>query len=231
MTSLIAIRVAATSFSAMPCWRSGMGSPTSRIMHRRLSQRPPKSSDAVGTNVVSDKYRLAARAVVCSGRVYVGDLGAKLRSNFTIIGPAVNETFRLEKVPDLYGLPLLVSASTANLIMSSTVRYPERSARCQCSGAGGRHRTKRIRQTRIGLCAVAQGRSRPDRVRGGAKSPGRASDLGGSRAFAARRPRDAAASGQDHLRPLSNILISRLNPAILALRPTTVRQRAGARGV
>jgi hypothetical protein len=43
-----------------------------------------------------------------------------LRSNFTIIGPAVNETFRLEKAPDLYGLPLLVSASTASLLMSST---------------------------------------------------------------------------------------------------------------
>ena len=67
----------------------------------------------------SSKHRLAARAVVCSGRVYVGDLGAKQRSNFTIMGPAVNETFRLEKVPDLYGLPLLVAASTAELIMSS----------------------------------------------------------------------------------------------------------------
>ncbi|MGE0034852.1 MAG: CHASE2 domain-containing protein [Xanthobacteraceae bacterium] len=73
--------------------------------------------DAVGG--VSGTHRLAARAVVCSGRVYVGDLGAKQRSNFTIIGPAVNETFRLEKIPDLYGLPLLVSASTAELIMSS----------------------------------------------------------------------------------------------------------------
>jgi class 3 adenylate cyclase len=67
---------------------------------------------------------LAARAVVCSGRVYVGDLGAKQRSNFTIIGPAVNETFRLEKVPDLYGLPLLVSASTAELILSSPSAAP-----------------------------------------------------------------------------------------------------------
>lgn len=63
--------------------------------------------------------RLAARAVVCSGRVYVGDLGAKQRSNFTIIGPAVNETFRLERVPDLYGLPLIVAASTADLILAS----------------------------------------------------------------------------------------------------------------
>jgi class 3 adenylate cyclase len=74
---------------------------------------------AVGDTQGSSKHRLAARAVVCSGRVYVGDLGAKQRSNFTIMGPAVNETFRLEKVPDLYGLPLLVAASTAELIMSS----------------------------------------------------------------------------------------------------------------
>jgi adenylate cyclase len=65
---------------------------------------------------IAGDFRLGARAVVCSGRVYVGDLGARERSNFTIIGPAVNETFRLEKVPDLYGLPLLVAASTAQLI-------------------------------------------------------------------------------------------------------------------
>jgi class 3 adenylate cyclase len=68
----------------------------------------------------SSENRLTARAVVCSGTVYVGDLGAEQRSNFTIIGPAVNETFRLEKVPDAYGLPLLVAASTAEMIMKST---------------------------------------------------------------------------------------------------------------
>jgi class 3 adenylate cyclase len=95
-----------------------------------LSDEPDHASKAlataseiirsVGTADGSSKHRLTARAVVCSGRVYVGDLGAKQRSNFTIIGPAVNETFRLEKVPDLYGLPLLVTASTANLIMSAT---------------------------------------------------------------------------------------------------------------
>ena len=54
---------------------------------------------AVGHAKESENNLLAARAVVCSGKVYVGDLGAKQRSNFTIIGPAVNETFRLEKVP------------------------------------------------------------------------------------------------------------------------------------
>jgi adenylate cyclase len=49
---------------------------------------------AVSSAQVSDQSRLAARAVVCSGKVYVGDLGAKHRGNFTIIGPAVNETFK-----------------------------------------------------------------------------------------------------------------------------------------
>jgi class 3 adenylate cyclase/CHASE2 domain-containing sensor protein len=67
----------------------------------------------------SDQSRLAARAVVCSGRVYVGDLGAKQRSNFTIIGPAVNETFRLEKIPDVYGLSVLLAASTAEMILAA----------------------------------------------------------------------------------------------------------------
>jgi adenylate cyclase len=75
--------------------------------------------EAVSSAEGSDHSRLVARAVVCSGKVYVGDLGAERRSNFTIMGPAVNETFRLEKVPDVYGLPLLVGASTAELIMQS----------------------------------------------------------------------------------------------------------------
>ena len=76
--------------------------------------------NAVGYAKESDDNRLAARAVVCSGKVYVGDLGAKQRSNFTIIGPAVNETFRLEKVPDAYGLSLLVAGSAAEMIEAST---------------------------------------------------------------------------------------------------------------
>ena len=76
--------------------------------------------EAVSAAEESDNSRLAARAVVCSGKVYVGDIGAKQRSNFTIIGPAVNETFRIEKVADVYGLPLLLAASTAEMIMGST---------------------------------------------------------------------------------------------------------------
>src|SRR5262249_13636506 len=72
-------------------------------------------NDADSRNVI----RLTVRVVVCSGRVYVGDVGPKKRSNFTIIGPAVNETFRLEKLPDYYGVPILVAASTADRICLS----------------------------------------------------------------------------------------------------------------
>ena len=72
--------------------------------------------EAVGN--ASFEHRLGVRAVVCTGTVYVGDLGANHRSNFTIIGPAVNETFRLERIPDLYGLRLILAAATAELIMA-----------------------------------------------------------------------------------------------------------------
>jgi class 3 adenylate cyclase len=94
-----------------------------------LSDEPDHALKALATardiiREVEDAYggngpRLAARVVVSSGRVYVGDLGAKQRSNFTIIGPAVNETFRLEKLPDYYGVPILVAASTADRISPS----------------------------------------------------------------------------------------------------------------
>jgi class 3 adenylate cyclase len=80
--------------------------------------------DAVSHAKESDDSLLAARAIVCSGKVYVGDLGAKQRSNFTIIGPAVNETFRLEKVPDAYGLSLLVAGSAAEMIEASRSSTP-----------------------------------------------------------------------------------------------------------
>ena len=81
--------------------------------------------------------RLGARVVVCSGRVYVGDLGARQRSNFTIIGPAVNETFRLEKLPDVYGVPLLVAGSTAEMVGASASGAGSAAAAAGAALAGG----------------------------------------------------------------------------------------------
>jgi class 3 adenylate cyclase len=79
---------------------------------------------AAGRNIIAqlnagrDPGSWLARVVVCSGTVYVGDLGARDRSSFTIIGPAVNETFRVEKLPDAYGVPLLVAASTVEHLLA-----------------------------------------------------------------------------------------------------------------
>jgi class 3 adenylate cyclase len=101
-------------------------------------------SDADGGNDV----KLAARVVVCSGRVYVGDLGAKQRSNFTIIGPAVNETFRLEKLPDHYGVPILVAASTADRIFTS-----------RAASAGALAGSKLVRLDHVVLKGFAEPRS------------------------------------------------------------------------
>jgi adenylate cyclase len=86
----------------------------------------------VNESVGSSLHRLTVRAVVCTGKVYVGDLGARQRSNFTIIGPAVNETFRLERVPDMYGLPLALAATTAAAITAR--RTEDAAARLLANG-------------------------------------------------------------------------------------------------
>ena len=86
----------------------------------------------VNERVRPSLHRLTVRAVVCTGKVYVGDLGARQRSNFTIIGPAVNETFRLERVPDMYGLPLALSATTAAAITAR--RTEDAAARLLANG-------------------------------------------------------------------------------------------------
>ena len=62
---------------------------------------------------------MRARVVVATGRVYVGDLGADQRRNFTIVGPVVNEAFRLEKAPDLYGLPVLAAGGTVEALLGA----------------------------------------------------------------------------------------------------------------
>lgn len=64
---------------------------------------------------------LRARVVVATGRVYVGDLGANQRRNFTIVGSVVNEAFRLEKLPDLYGLNILIAGSTVEAVFAAGV--------------------------------------------------------------------------------------------------------------
>ena len=158
---------------------------------------------AISSAEGSEQHRLAARAVVCSGRVYVGDLGAKQRSNFTIIGPAVNETFRLEKVPDDYGLPLLVAASTAEMIIAS---------KAAAESAGVLESNVLVRIDDIELKGFAGARSiyalvpRDDpgvgQVRGRAQGAGPADALRGTCASQRCRQRNAATSRKSGVRSL-----------------------------
>ncbi len=64
--------------------------------------------------------QLEARVIVNSGRVYVGDIGTEERSDFTIMGPAVNELFRMEKLPDIYGVRVLIGGLTVRLAKSAS---------------------------------------------------------------------------------------------------------------
>ncbi len=47
------------------------------------------------------------------GEVFYGNIGAGSRLDFTVIGPAVNECSRIERLCDRFGLPLLMSADFA----------------------------------------------------------------------------------------------------------------------
>src|SRR5262249_20197444 len=67
-------------------------------------------------------------------------------SNFTIIGPAVNETFRLEKVPDVYGLSVLLAGSTAEMI---------RATKSEAAAAGALGNNVLVRVDDLGLKGFA----------------------------------------------------------------------------
>jgi adenylate cyclase len=68
------------------------------LNHRRRRAGEPQIQFGVGLNV---------------GEVIYGNVGAPARLDFTVMGPAVNRTARLEGLTKTLGVPLLMSAEFA----------------------------------------------------------------------------------------------------------------------
>lgn len=75
-------------------------------MRAALLQRQPEWEKTYG-------HRIQFRAGINSGEVVVGDMGSDLKSNYTVMGEAVNLASRLEGANKAYGTYVLVGESTA----------------------------------------------------------------------------------------------------------------------
>jgi len=61
-------------------------------------------------------FPLRAGVALHEGRVPFGNVGSRDRLDFTLIGPAVNEAFRIEALTKTLGRPILLSAAFAQLL-------------------------------------------------------------------------------------------------------------------
>ncbi|MDY7225135.1 adenylate/guanylate cyclase domain-containing protein [Hyalangium rubrum] len=66
-------------------------------------------------------HRIQFRAGINSGEVVVGDMGSDLKSNYTVMGDAVNLASRLEGANKAYGTYMLVGENTAQLARDAYV--------------------------------------------------------------------------------------------------------------
>jgi adenylate cyclase len=75
-------------------------------MHAVLQARQPHWQKLYG-------HRIQLRAGINSGEAVVGDMGSELKSNYTVMGRAVNLASRLEGANKAYGTSVLVGEDTA----------------------------------------------------------------------------------------------------------------------
>lgn len=77
-------------------------------MRAQLARRQPEWERRYG-------YRVVFRAGINSGEVVMGDMGSELKSNFTVMGEAVDFAARLEPTNKQYGTYLLAGERTVQL--------------------------------------------------------------------------------------------------------------------
>jgi adenylate cyclase len=83
-------------------------------MRAVLLQRQPHWEKTYG-------HRIQFRAGINSGELLVGDMGSELKSNYTVMGDAVNLASRLEGANKAYGTYVLVGENTAQLARDAYV--------------------------------------------------------------------------------------------------------------
>jgi adenylate cyclase len=96
-----------------------------RALAWRAAGAVQKAADTLAGLAAADLpegvWPLRAGFALHAGEITFGNVGSRARLDFTLIGPAVNEAFRIEAMTKLLGRPILVSAAYAELAGTANV--------------------------------------------------------------------------------------------------------------